>query len=107
LNLSNYSLDQSIQYDIFKIDGSVDGYFDDKIDTYLKYNNDMIKEQIKSTNTKLRYAKSQVDIGMMTENTYKAQVLKSEDLDTALRNLINTYNTLANSIQKPWILISK
>jgi len=222
LNLSNYSLDQSIQYNIFKIDGSVDGYFDDKIDTYLKYNNDMIKltkdyldelkddgikdiiagdipqipdkakfagidqntgtatfnssgyalslidymqkqqiflkkldaygsyldgrysldesrikledakkslknglkegystlqdlenkinslkEQIKSTNTKLRYAKSQVDIGMMTENTYKAQVLKSEDLDTALRNLINTYNTLANSIQKPWILISK
>jgi hypothetical protein len=222
LNLSNYSLDQSIQYDIFKIDGSVDGYFDDKIDTYLKYNNEMIKltkdyldelkddgiknivdsdipqipdkakfagidqntgtatfnssgyalslidymqkqqiflkkldaygsyldgrysldesrikledakkslknglkegystlldlenkinslkEQIKSTNTKLRYAKSQVDIGMMTENTYKAQVLKSEDLDTALRNLINTYNTLANNIQKPWILSSK
>ena len=222
LNLSNYSLDQSIQYDVFKIDGSVDGYFDDKIDTYLKYNNDMIKltkdyldelkddgikdiiasdipqipdktkfagidqntgtatfnssgyalslidymqkqqiflkkldaygsyldgrysldeskikledakkslknglkegystlqdlenkinslkEQIKSTNTKLRYAKSQVDIGMMTENTYKAQVLKSEDLDTALRNLINTYDTLANNIQKPWILSSK
>ena len=66
-----------------------------------------LNEQIKSTNTKLRYAKSQVDIGMMTENNYKAQVLKSEDLDTSLRNLINTYNTLKNAIQKPWILSSK
>lgn len=67
----------------------------------------VLNEQIKSTNTKLRYAKAQVDIGMMTENNYKAQVLKSEDLDTSLRNLINTYNTLKNTIQKPWVLSSK
>jgi outer membrane protein TolC len=66
-----------------------------------------LNEQIKSTNTKLRYAKSQVDIGLMTETNYKAQVLKSQDLDIALRNLINTYNSLENSIQKPWILSSK
>lgn len=63
-----------------------------------------VNEQIKSTNTKLRYAKSQVDIGMMTENNYKAAVLKSEDLDTSLRQLINIYDKLKNSIQKPWIL---
>jgi hypothetical protein len=222
LNLSNYTLDQNIKYDVFRIDGSVDKYFDDKIDTYLKYNYKMIKltkdyldelkddgikdimdkdipqipdkskfvamdqntgtatfnsngyalslidfmqtqqiflkkldayssyldgkynleeskvklddakknlknglkegystlldlenkintlnEQVKSTNTKLRYAKSQVDIGMMTENNYKAQVLKSEDLDTALRSLINTYNTLKDNIQKPWLLSGK
>jgi hypothetical protein len=43
----------------------------------------------------------------MTETNYKAQVLKSQDLDIALRNLINTYNSLENSIQKPWILSSK
>lgn len=66
-----------------------------------------LKEQIQSTNTKLRYAKTQVDIGVMTENNYKTLVLKSQDLDTALRQLINTYNTLENSIQKPWILSSK
>lgn len=65
-----------------------------------------LNEQIKSTNTKLKYAKTQVDIGMMTENDYKAQVLKSEDLDTSLRNLINTYNTLKNTIEKPWVLSS-
>lgn len=219
LDLSNYTLDQNIEYDIFRINNSMDEYIDNKIDTYLKYNDEMIKltkdylnelkddgikdimdkdvpqlpdkakfaqtdtstgettfdsngyaialivyqqselklltacgsyvdgkysldeskvklddikkslknglkeaystlldlqnkintlnDQIKSTNIKLRYAKSQVDIGMMTENNYKAQVLKSEDLDTSLRQLINTYNTLKNSIQKPWILANK
>ncbi|MFT8350404.1 TolC family protein [Clostridium saccharoperbutylacetonicum] len=222
LNLSNYTLDQNIKYDVFRIEGSEEGYFDDKIDTYLKYNDEMIKlskdylkelkddgiknilkndipsipdknkfagvdkttgaptfdsngyalalinymqnqqiflkksdaygsyldgqynleetkvklddarknlknglkecystlldlenkintvkEQINSANTKLTYAKSQVDIGMMTENNYKAAVLKSKDLDTSLRQLINTYNTLKESIQKPWILNTK
>ncbi|GAA0077449.1 TolC family protein [Clostridium sp. CTA-5] len=220
LNLSNYTLDSSIDYNIFKIDGSIDEYLDDKIDTYFKYNNEMIdltkdylkelksedikdiidedipsipdkslyiktdetgistldsgsyalaligyqqkvesftkrltayesyldakysmdeakvklddskkslknglkesystlldlenkinrlKEQISSTNTKLKYAKAQVDMGMMTENDYKAEILKSQNLDTSLRNLINTYNNLENSIEKPWILSS-
>ncbi|BCZ44236.1 hypothetical protein psyc5s11_03030 [Clostridium gelidum] len=218
LKLSNYSFDENIKYNVFKINGSVDAYLDEKIDEYLKYNDEMIKltkdyfkdlkddgikdiidkdaptmpdktkfaksdalgnvsfdtgsyaialmgyqkdvqnysnkltaygsyldgkysleegkvkladsrknlknglkecystlldlqnkintlnEQVKSTNTKLRYAKSQVDIGMMTENDYKAAVVKSEDLNTGLRQLINTYNTLKDSIQKPWTL---
>lgn len=65
---------------------------------------DLLNDQIKSTNTKLKYAKSQVDLGLITENTYQAQVLKSEDLDTQLRSLINSYNSLKNGIQKPWIL---
>ena len=219
LNISNYVLDSNINYETFRINGSTDKYFDNKIDSFLKYNDKMlnltkdyleelkddgikdildgnipqipdknkfvvmdqdtgtatfnssgyalslidylqkqqiflkkldgygaylegkynmaegkiklddarkklnnglneaystlldlenkintVKEQIKSTNTKLRYAKSQVDIGMMTENNYEAVVLKSEDLDTSLRQLINTYDKLKNSIQKPWIL---
>ena len=219
LNLSDYTLDPNIDYETLKIDGSVDEYLNNKIDTYLKYNDEIValtkdyfkelkdddkndlknylptkpdtssdsfnttnnttgektfntedyalayvdyiqqyltgissyasylegrysiaeaqvkldeskkslknglkesysalldlenkitrlKEDIKSTNTKLRDAKTKVDIGMMTENAYKAQVLKSQDLDTSLRNLINTYNTLKNSIEKPWILSS-
>ena len=219
LNISNYSLDAEITYETFRINGSTDEYFDNKIDSFFEYNDKMldlskdyldelkddgikgildgnipqipdkskfigmdqdtgtatfnssgyalslidylqkqqiflkkldgygsyldgkynmeegkvkiddarkklknglkeaystlldlenkintVNEQIKSTNTKLRYAKSQVDIGMMTENNYKAVVLKSEDLDTSLRQLINTYDKLKNSIQKPWIL---
>ncbi len=227
LNLEEYTLDQNIEYKIFRIDGSIDEYLDNKIDQYLKYNDKMIdltkdylddlkddginkipeditngakldndlshygvldttdtttslakntsggtvldgayaanvlkyqkylaqlnahgsyldgkyseqegevkldevkrnlknglkdcysnllalenkintvNDQVKSTNTKLRFAKSQVDIGMMTENDYEAQVLKSEDLDTGLRTLINNYNTLIDTIQKPWII---
>lgn len=66
-----------------------------------------LEEQVKSINIKLKQAKLQVDMGMMTENDYKAMALKSEDLDASLRNLINTYNNLKDSIQKPWILSSK
>ena len=221
LNLSGYTLDTTTNYNVFKIDGSVDEYLDNRIDEYLKYNDKIIKltddymheardenmnelsyyvskaeklkpneaeyadtvdatgntvthktdyyiayasyvqqylsafnnyqsylegryslaeakvklddskkslknvlkenystlcdlenqittskQDINSTNTKLKYAKTQVDIGTMTENDYKAQVLKSEDLDNSLRNLINTYNTLKNSIEKPWVLSS-
>lgn len=221
LNLSNYTLDSTINYNMFKINGSVDEYLDNRIDQYLKYNYKIIEltkdyfeeleydgiknlpdeekvpipdkdkyktteastdesgvittksvldsnayglavltyarhiagyesyldgkysikeakvklddskkslknalkesystlldlenkitrlnEQIKSNNTKLRFAKSKVDIGLMTENNYKAEVLKSEDLDTSLRSLINTYNTLKNTIEKPWVLSS-
>ena len=43
---------------------------------------------------------------MMTEKDYKAQVLKSEDLDTGLRTLINNYNTSRDTIEKPWIISS-
>lgn len=63
-----------------------------------------LNEQIKSANTKLTYAKSQVDIGIMTKIDYEAQVLKNKELDISLKNLINTYNNLGNSIEKPWIL---
>lgn len=219
LDLSNYVLDPNIDYNTLKIDGSVDKYLDDKINEYLKYNDEIVKftddylkelkdeeigdvkkaiegdvaaapqktdyvkydengtevddgtvaygvallkyertqeklisayssyldarynideakvnldnskkslkntlkemyatltdlenqisslkEQIQSTNTKLKYAKTQVDIGTMTENDYKAQVVKSEELHISLRNLINTYNNLKNSIEKPWAL---
>ena len=219
LNLSGYTLDTTTNYNVFKIDGSVDEYLDNRIDEYLKYNDKIIKltddymhetrsedmnelsyyvgkvvkpnkdeyadtvdvsgnivthttdyyialvsyvqqylgafnnyqsylegrysleeakvklddskkslknvlkenystlcdlenqiirlkQDINSTNTKLMYAKTQVDIGTMTQNDYKAQILKSEDLDNSLRNLINTYNTLKNSIEKPWVLSS-
>lgn len=219
LDLSKYTLNQDISFNVFKIDGSIDEYLDDKIDQYLKYNDEIVKstddylkelkdesinkikkvidgdvekapqktdyakydekdtevdesiapyeaglllyvskqekiingyssyldaryntdeakvklddskknlkntlkemyvtltdlenqinslkEQIQSTNTKLKYAKTQVDLGMMTQNDYKSQVQKSEDLDYSLRNLIITYNNTKNCIEKPWVL---
>lgn len=63
-----------------------------------------LNDTIKSTNTKLKYAKTQVDVGLMTENNYNALVLKSEQLDSSLRTLINAYNNLKTTIQEPWVL---
>lgn len=218
LKLSDYTLDSSISYNKFKIDGSVDEYLNENIDKYLKYNDKIIEitndymhelrdedmnklsyyenkvvkfnkddyyeidgdgnktfntqeyclaivsyvqqylgafnnyqaylegkyslaeakvklddsrkslanvlkenystlcdlenqitrlnEQIKSNNTKLMCSKLKVDSGIMTDNDYKAELLKSQELDNSLRNLINTYNILKNSISKPWVLNS-
>lgn len=65
-----------------------------------------LNEQIKSNNTKLMIAKSKVDLGIITDNDYKAELLKNQELDNSLRNLINTNNILKNSIKKPWVLNS-
>lgn len=66
-----------------------------------------LKEQETSVNTKLSFAKAQVDMGLMLQNDYDKQVLESEDLDTGIRKLVYTYNNLKENIQKPWILSSK
>lgn len=65
---------------------------------------DTLKEQVASTNTKLKFAKAQVDMGLMLQNDYDKQVLASEDLNTSLRKLVYTHNNLRDSIEKPWIL---
>lgn len=70
-----------------------------------KINN--LKEQETSVNTKLSFAKAQVDMGLMLQNDYDKQVLESEDLDTGIRKLVYIYNNLKENIQKPWILSSK
>lgn len=63
-----------------------------------------LKEQFNSTNTKLKFAKAQVDMGLMLQNDFDKQIVESGDLDTALRKLIYTHENLRDSIEKPWIL---
>lgn len=65
---------------------------------------DTLKEQVNSTDTKLKFAKAQVDMGLMLKNDYDKQVLASEDLNTTLRKLVYTHNNLRDSIEKPWVL---
>jgi hypothetical protein len=65
---------------------------------------DTLKDQVNSTNIKLRFAKAQVDMGLMLQNDYDKQVIGSEELDTTVRKLVYTHNNLRDSIQKPWIL---
>jgi len=68
---------------------------------------DNLKEQVNSTNTKLSFAKAQVDMGLMLQNDYDKQLVGSEDLDISLRTLIYNYNSLSASIEKPWIISNK
>jgi hypothetical protein len=65
---------------------------------------DNLKEQVNSTDTKLGFAKAQVDMGLMLQNDYDKQVIASEELDNTLRKLVYAHNNLRDSIQKPWIL---
>lgn len=68
---------------------------------------DILKEQVNSANTKLRFAKAQVDMGLILKNDYDKQVVGSEDLDISLRTLVYNYNSLSASIEKPWIISNK
>lgn len=43
LDLSEYELDKNINYDVFKIDGSVDEYIDEKVDKYLEYSDQTVE----------------------------------------------------------------
>jgi len=65
---------------------------------------DTLKDQVNSTNTKLKFAKAQVDMGLMLQNDYDKQSVESDELDTTLRKLVYTHNNLRDSIEKPWIL---
>jgi hypothetical protein len=41
--VTQYTLEQDIKYDTFKIDGSVDDYLDNAIESYLKYKTQLIQ----------------------------------------------------------------
>jgi hypothetical protein len=43
---------------------------------------------------------------LITKSDYNTQVVSSEDLELQLRSLIDSYNTLKEDIQKPWIAFS-
>jgi hypothetical protein len=67
---------------------------------------DYLKQSIELNNKKLSDAKLKYDLGMITESAYNTQVVSSKDLDLQLRDAIDTYNTLEEKIQKPWIAFS-
>ncbi|MVX63448.1 TolC family protein [Clostridium chromiireducens] len=65
-----------------------------------------LNQSIELNNKKLSDAKLKYDLGMITESAYNTQVVSSRDLDLQLRDGIDTYNTLKEKIQKPWIAFS-
>jgi hypothetical protein len=66
----------------------------------------VMKSSIEVNNKQLSIAKLKYDMGLIIKADYDNQVLANMDYDTNLRTLINNYNKLKNSIQKPWILSS-
>lgn len=112
-DLKNYEayLDGKYQYDESKVKlddtkKNLKNILKQNYSTLLDIENkiDNLKEQVSSTDTKLRFAKAQVDMGLMLQNDYDKQVIASEELDTALRKLVYAHNNLRDSIEKPWIL---
>ncbi|SFC41316.1 TolC family protein [Clostridium uliginosum] len=65
-----------------------------------------LTKNIELTNKQLSNAKLKYDLGMLTKSDYDTQVLNSENLDIQLRSTIESYNTLKEQIQKPWITFS-
>lgn len=61
------------------------------------------KATIQVKNKELSNAKLKYDMGLMIKSEYDNQVLNNIDLETDLRTSINSYNTLKNQIQKPWL----
>lgn len=112
-DLKNYEayLDGKYQYDELKVKlddtkKNLKNILKQNYSTLLDIENkiDNLREQVSSTDIKLRFAKAQVDMGLMIQNDYDKQVIASEELDTALRKLVYAHNNLRDSIEKPWIL---
>lgn len=67
---------------------------------------DSLKQKIELNNKKLSNAKLKYDLGLMTKSDYTKLIVDeqgSDDLDIQLRNTIDTYNTLKEKLQKPWL----
>ena len=68
---------------------------------------DLMNDQFEYINNNLLYAKVQRDTGMMTENDYNSKVAQAEELELGLRQMVNGYNKLKDTIQQPWIALDQ
>lgn len=81
------------------------------IDSYtallnLEDNINMLKSQMELTNRKLEITRTQYNVGLATKLDYDTAVVASQEIEISLRSLIDNYNKLKTSIQKPWVLSS-
>ena len=69
-------------------------------------NIDLLKSKMELTNKTLEITRTQYNVGLATKLDYDTAVVKSEETEITLRNLITQYNTIVDGIQKPWVLNS-
>ena len=69
--MTQYTLEQDIKYDTFKIDGSVDDYLDNAIESYLKYKTQLIQLNKDYYNDKSNYvsiSSAKFEISTLTDD---------------------------------------
>ena len=62
-----------------------------------------LKNSIQLNNKQISISKLKYDLGLITKLDYDTQVAGNQDLDIQLRSAVDSYNTLKEKIQKPWL----
>lgn len=102
--LGNYQKEESLSQEKKQFKDGLKTYYTNLLASEDKINYD--KKQIELNNEKLKNAKLQYDLGMLTETDYNTQVVSARDLDIQLRSEVINYNDLKEKVQKPWIAFS-
>jgi hypothetical protein len=64
-----------------------------------------LNNNIQLNNKQLSAYKLKYDLGLMTKSDYDTQVANTDDFDIQLRSAVDSYNTLKEKIQKPWLAL--
>lgn len=62
-----------------------------------------LNNNIQLNNKQLSAYKLKYDLGLITKSEYDSQVANNDDFDIQLRSTVDSYNTLKEKIQKPWL----
>lgn len=95
-DVTKYSLDQNIKYDVFKIDDSVDGYLDNIVENYLKYSAQLVqlnREYINDSNHK-------VDVVSNSDKPSDTMPVLAASTDSDIAANLNAYKEYQDSLDK-------
>ena len=95
-DVTQYSLEKDIKYDVFKIDGSVDEYLDNSIDSYLKYKTQLIqlnKDYYADKSNTVTVTSAPDPKEYTISDLTNEEIDKDKDTMTDLKSKIGTENT--------------
>jgi len=95
-DVTQYSLEKDIKYDVFKIDGSVDEYLDNAIDNYLKYKTQLIqlnKDYYADKSNTVTVTSAPDPKEYTISDLTNEEIDKDKDTMTDLKSKIGTENT--------------
>ncbi len=95
-DVTKYSLDQNIKYDVFKIDDSVDGYLDNIVENYLKYSAQLVqlnRDYINDSNHK-------VEVVSNSDKPSDTIPVLAASTDSDIAANLNAYKEYQDSLDK-------